>query len=85
MKDTKKVQGNKYKVGTRYKTNYNAFNSCDSLPMWKHDGFQCGMCDNILFFNGFNHLIKSSTVHLFVTIHIKTTLVQWSSNPIKVN
>ncbi len=33
MKDTKKVQGNKYKVGTRYKTNYNAFNSCDSLPM----------------------------------------------------
>jgi hypothetical protein len=49
MKDTKKIQGNKYKVGTKYKTNRNAFNSCDALSMCKHDGFQCGMCDNIFF------------------------------------
>ncbi len=55
----KNIQGNKYKVGTRYKTNYNAFNSYDASSMKKHDGFQCGMCDNILFFNGFNHSIKS--------------------------
>jgi hypothetical protein len=78
MKDTKKIQGNKYKVGTRYKTNHNAFNSCTALSMKKHDGFQCGMCDNIFFFNDFNHLIKSSTVYLFVMIHTKRTPMQWS-------
>jgi len=43
------------------------------------------MCDNILSFNGFNHLIKSSTVCLLVMIQVKGTLVWWSSNPIKVN
>jgi hypothetical protein len=76
MKDTKKIQGNKYKVSTRYKTNHNAFNSCDALSMCKHDGFQCDMCDNISFFNGFNHLIKSSTVYLFVMIQTKRKPMQ---------
>jgi hypothetical protein len=74
----KNIQGNKDKVSTRCRTNCNAFNSCGALSMRKHDGFQCGMCDNILSFNGFNHLIKSSTVYLFVMIHTKKTLVWWS-------
>ncbi len=69
----------------RYKTNCNAFNSCDALSMRKHDGFQCATCDNILSFNGFNHSIKSSIVCLLVIIHAKRTLVWWVSNPIKVN
>jgi len=29
------------------------------------------MCDNILSFNGFNHLIKSWTIYLFVMIQAK--------------
>ncbi len=53
----------------RYKTSHNAFNSCGALPMKEHDGFQCGTCDNILSFNGFNHLIKSPTIYLLVMIH----------------
>jgi hypothetical protein len=41
--------------------------------MKKHDGFQCGMCDNILSFTDFNHSIKSSIVYLLVMIHTKGT------------
>jgi hypothetical protein len=41
--------------------------------MREHDGFQYGMCDNILSFNGFNHSIKSSTVYLLVMIQAKGT------------
>jgi len=33
MKDIKRIQGNKYKIRTRYRTNRNAFNSCDALSM----------------------------------------------------
>jgi len=51
----------------------------------KHDGFQCGICDNILYFNGFNHSIKSWIIYLLVMIHAKGTHVRWSSNPIKMN
>jgi hypothetical protein len=80
----KNIQGNKYKVGIRYRTNYNAFKSYDASSMKKHDGFQCGTCDNILSFNGFNHSIQSSNVCLLVMIHTKRTHVRWSSNPIKV-
>jgi hypothetical protein len=76
MKDTKQIQRNIYKVGTKYKTNRNALNFGDASLMRKHDGFQCGMCDSILYFNGFNYLIKSSIVYLFVMIHTKRTLVQ---------
>ncbi len=72
-------------MGTRYRTNHNAFNSSGASLTRKHDGFQCGMCDNILSFNGFNHLIKSWTVCLLVMIQAKGTPVRWSSNPIKVN
>jgi hypothetical protein len=43
------MQGIKHKVGTRYRTNRNAFNSCGTSSMRKYDGFQCGMCDNIFF------------------------------------
>jgi hypothetical protein len=43
------------------------------------------MCDNILFYNGSNHLIKSSIAYLPVMIQTQRTLVRWSSNPIKVN
>jgi hypothetical protein len=46
---------------------------------------QCGMCDNIFSFNGFNHSIKSWIVCLLVMIQAKGTPVRWSSNPIKVN
>jgi hypothetical protein len=72
-------------MGTRYRTNHNAFNSWNASSTRKHDGFQCGMCDNILSFNGFNHSIKSWIVYLFVMIQAKRTPVWWSSNPIKVN
>jgi hypothetical protein len=81
MKVIKNIQGNKYKLSTKYKTNRNALNSCNALWTKKHDGFQCGMCDNILSFNVFNHSILS----LLIMIHTKGTLMRWSSNPIKVN
>ncbi len=81
----KNIQGNKYKIGIRYRTNRNAFNSCGAWSMRKHDGFECGMCDSILCFDGFNHSIKFLTICLFVIIHTLGTHVRWSSNPIKVN
>ncbi len=72
-------------MGIRYRTNHNAFNSWGASSMEKHDGFQYGMCDNILSFNGFNHLIKFWTICLLIMIQAKRTLVRWSSNLIKVN
>jgi len=68
-------------MGTRYKTNSNAFNSWSASSTRKHDGFQCGMCDNILSFNDFNHFIKSWTICVFVMIQAKGTPMQWPSKP----
>jgi len=81
----KNIQGNKFKIGIKYRTNHNAFNYCGAWSMKKHDGFECGMCDSILCFDGFNHSIKFSTICLLVMIHILGTQVTWSSNPIKMN